>query len=109
MIDATGLRNGDLAMFVGYGRHDEFNVDAQVESFLYFAKCRGLAVGVAFEPEGHHDTSTAQRLWPAMVEWLGPRLAPFAPATAEVPLPSAEQPAEEHPPVEQAPVDTNSP
>ena len=108
LIDATGLRNGDLAMFVGYGRHDEFNVDAQVESFLYFAKCRGLAVGVAYEPEGHHDTATAQRLWPAMVEWLGPRLAPFAPAKAEVAPPLEEHAVDEHPAVESAPVENES-
>jgi S-formylglutathione hydrolase FrmB len=88
LIDATGLRNGELAMFVGYGGHDEFNVDAQVSSFLYLAKCRGLGVGVAYEPYGHHDTPTAERMWPAMIEWLGPRLAPYAPvldAGAEAP------------------------
>ncbi|HWY88410.1 MAG TPA: alpha/beta hydrolase-fold protein [Gemmataceae bacterium] len=79
LIDATHLQNGDLAMFVGYGGKDEFNIDAQVESFLYLAKCRGIGVGVAYEPYGHHDTTTAIRQWPDMVDWLAPRLAPYAP------------------------------
>ncbi len=59
LIDATRLRNGELAMFVGYGGKDQFNIDAQVESFLYLAKCRGISVGVAYEPHGVHDTATA--------------------------------------------------
>jgi S-formylglutathione hydrolase FrmB len=79
LIDATGLHNGELAMFVGYAGKDEFNIDAQVASFLYLAKCRGLGVGVAYEPQGHHDTPTVLRMWPAMIEWLAPRLAPYAP------------------------------
>jgi len=79
LMQATNLQNGDLAMFVGYGGKDEFNIDAQVESFLYSAKCRGISIGVAYEPEGRHDTATAMRMWPAMVEWLGPRLVPYAP------------------------------
>src|SRR5262249_20104641 len=35
LVDRTGLKNGDLAMYVGYGGKDEFNLAAQVESFLY--------------------------------------------------------------------------
>ncbi len=73
----TNLQNGELAMFVGYGGKDQFNIDAQVESFLYMAKCRGIAVGVAYEPYGRHDTGTAIRMWPQMVEWLGPRWRHF--------------------------------
>lgn len=79
LMDKTHLRNGDLAMFVAYGGKDEFNIDAQVESFLYLAKCRGICVGVAYEPNGTHDMPTAIRMRPAMLEWLGPRLAPYAP------------------------------
>jgi S-formylglutathione hydrolase FrmB len=80
LIDATRLRNGELAMFVGYGGKDELNIAAQVESFLYMARCRGISVAVAYEPDGRHDTATASRLWPSMIEWLAPRLAPYAPA-----------------------------
>jgi S-formylglutathione hydrolase FrmB len=79
LIDRTRLRNGDLEMFVGYGAHDEFNIDAQVESFLYLAKHRGLGVQVAYDPNGHHDAHTAMKLLPHMMQWLAPRLAPYSP------------------------------
>ena len=75
----TGLRNGELSMFVGYAGRDEFNIDAQVESFLYWAKFKGLGVAVAFEPDGHHDGVTAMRMMPALVRWLAPQLEPYAP------------------------------
>jgi S-formylglutathione hydrolase FrmB len=79
----TGLRNGELSMFVGYGGRDEFNVDAQVESFLYWAKFKGLGVAVAFEPDGHHDYHTAMRFMPSLIRWLGPQLAPYAPGRCD--------------------------
>jgi S-formylglutathione hydrolase FrmB len=79
MIDRFGLQNGDLEMYVAYGGHDEFNIDAQVESFLYLAKCRGLCVGVGYDPKGRHNAATALRLIPGIIDWLGPRLAPYAP------------------------------
>jgi hypothetical protein len=79
LIDALKIRNGDLAMYVGYGGKDEFNIDAQVESFLYLCKLRGISVGVGYEPHGRHDMATALRLWPGLVEWLGTRLQPYTP------------------------------
>jgi S-formylglutathione hydrolase FrmB len=79
MIDRLGLQDGVLEMFVGYGGRDEFNLDAQVESFLYRAKQRGLGVSVAYDPQGRHNPSTAKKLFPAMVDWLAPRLVPYSP------------------------------
>ena len=79
LVLKTGLKNGELSMFVGYGGRDEFNIDAQVDSFLYLAKFRGLGVAVAFEPDGHHDGLTALKMMPAMFRWLRPQLEPFAP------------------------------
>lgn len=79
MIDAYRLRPGELEMYVAYGGQDQFNIDAQVESFLYFAKWRGLEVGVGYDKKGRHDLATARRLAPGMFEWLAPRLAPYSP------------------------------
>jgi hypothetical protein len=79
MLDAYDVTEGELAMFVGYGGKDEFNLDAQIESFLYRARQRGLTVSVAYDPRGHHNTRTAQGLAPCLVNWLGPRLAPYSP------------------------------
>src|ERR1043166_1241062 len=83
LISRTGLKNGDLSMFVGYAGRDEYNIDAQVESFLYYCKFRGLGVAVAFEPDGRHDGVTALKFVPAVVRWLRPQIAPYAPAQCE--------------------------
>ncbi len=83
LVLKTGLRNGDLSMFVGFGGRDEYNIDAQVESFLYYAKFKGLGVAVAFEPDGRHDGITAMKLLPSAIRWLAPQIAPFAPGRCE--------------------------
>jgi S-formylglutathione hydrolase FrmB len=79
MIDRLCLHEGELSMYVGYGGKDQFNLDAQVESFLYRARERGLTVAVGYEPHGKHDAPTARKLLPGMLDWLAPQLAPFAP------------------------------
>jgi S-formylglutathione hydrolase FrmB len=81
------LRNGDLSMFVGYAGRDEFNVDAQVESFLYWAKSRQISIAVAFEPDGHHDFHTALKMLPSALHWLAPQLIPYAPPCLPPPQP----------------------
>jgi S-formylglutathione hydrolase FrmB len=84
LIDRCKVRNGELEMYIAYAGRDEFNIDAQVESFLYLCKFRGIGVGVGYAPLGRHDGQTAYQLWPGIVEWLAPRLAPYSPATAQV-------------------------
>jgi pimeloyl-ACP methyl ester carboxylesterase len=77
LIDTFGLREGELAMYVAYAGRDQFNLDAQVESFLYRARERGLTVQVGYEPRGRHDRRTAKKLIPGILDWLAPLLAPF--------------------------------
>src|SRR5260370_4540008 len=79
LIDKTRLRDGELAMYVAYAGKDDYNIDAQVESFLYLAKYRGLSSGVGQAPNGRHDATTAQQLMPGIIKWLGPVLAPYSP------------------------------
>jgi S-formylglutathione hydrolase FrmB len=79
LLDSYHLKPGELEMYVCYGKYDEFNLAAQIESFLYAARQRGLEVGVGYDPEGRHDLATAVKLLPGLVDWLGPRLAPFQP------------------------------
>jgi S-formylglutathione hydrolase FrmB len=83
MIDQLNLRPGELSMYVGYGGKDQFNIAAQVESFLYRAGERGLCVAVEYDPRGKHDYRTARKLFPGVVEWLGPLLAPYSPPFAD--------------------------
>jgi S-formylglutathione hydrolase FrmB len=77
MIDRLNLQEGELAMFIGYGRFDQFNIDAQVESFLYRAKERGLTVDTAYDPWGRHDVRTAMKLFPDAINWLAEQLAAY--------------------------------
>ncbi len=79
MIDRLKLRPGQLDMFVAYGGKDEFNIDAQIESFLYRAKRRGLRPRVVYDPEGRHDVESARNYIPDALRWLDQKLKPYAP------------------------------
>jgi hypothetical protein len=92
MLIRYNVQPGDLQMYVGYGGRDQFNIDAQVESFLYMARYRGLEVGVGYDPRGGHTLATASRLFDGIVDWLGPRIAQFSPENQDVEEP-AENPA----------------
>lgn len=71
------IKNGEFAMFIAYGGKDEFNMDAQVESFLYVAKQRGIDITVAYDPKGRHDAATAKSFLPAIRAFLVPQMEPF--------------------------------
>lgn len=79
MLDRFDLQPGELSMYIGYGGKDEFNIDAQVESFLVVARGRGIFPVVEYIPEGRHDRETGKQLTPGMVDWLNQHLAPYAP------------------------------
>jgi S-formylglutathione hydrolase FrmB len=91
MLDLYDVQPGQTALYVAYGGKDEFNIDAQVESFLYVAHQRGLQVGVGYEPNGKHNRPTAEKLLPGMIAWLAEQLAPYAPAACLDWVPSRER------------------
>jgi hypothetical protein len=82
MLDAYDVRPGELGMLVAYGGRDQFNLDAQVESFVYRARQRSLEVAVEYAPCGGHNLRLAEKFFPATIDWLGPRLAPYGPVAA---------------------------
>ena len=79
MLEAYDVKPGDLNMFIGYGGRDEFNIDAQVESFLYFAKQRGIEPYVVFDPKGRHRSETGIKMMPEFGAWITPLVKPYAP------------------------------
>jgi S-formylglutathione hydrolase FrmB len=79
MLESRNVKPGELEMFAGYGQKDEFNFDAQTESFAAIARTRGLAIQTVMVPNGKHDKETAAKMLPSFVEWLKPKLAPYAP------------------------------
>lgn len=78
MLATRNVKPGELEMFAGYAQRDEFNFDAQTESFAYLAKARGLTVNTVAVP-GRHDKETAMQMLPAFVEFLRPRIDAYAP------------------------------
>jgi hypothetical protein len=79
LLDICNVKPGDVEMYVAYAGKDEFNLDAQAESFLFRAQQKGIPVGVGYEPNGRHNMKTALKLLPGMLDWLHERLAPYSP------------------------------
>jgi hypothetical protein len=77
MLERLDVQPGQYDFFIAYGGLDQFNIDAQVESFLYVARSRGIDVGVAYAPLGHHSNRLALRLFPQMIEWLAGVMEPY--------------------------------
>jgi Putative esterase len=74
ILDRSDLKDGELDMLIGYGGCDEFNIDAQVDSFIYLAKCRGIAIATEFDPCGRHDIASGLKMLPNLLAWLAPRV-----------------------------------
>ena len=74
MLDSRRLQPGELQIYVGYGKKDEFNIDAQVESFLHQARTRGIEVTAYVNPNGRHNTETGLTFYPTMSKWLTERV-----------------------------------
>jgi len=79
LLMQSSLRGRDLAMYIAYAGRDEFNLDAQAESFIYVARQRELDLTVDFHPNGRHNRQTALRMLPGVVQWLSQRLRPYTP------------------------------
>lgn len=79
MLFTYDVKPEDLSMFIGYGGKDEFNIDAQVESFLFFARKRGIEPFVVFDPKGRHRTETGIKMLPMFAAWLTPQIKSYAP------------------------------
>jgi S-formylglutathione hydrolase FrmB len=79
MLDTYDVRDGEFNLYIAYSGRDQFNLDAQVESFLYRARQRGIGIDVDYWPDGHHDEATVLRMAPRAFDWLGDRLRPYAP------------------------------
>ena len=80
LLDELDIKNGQYDLYVAYGRQDEYNVDAQVESFLYRARQRGIEVWVRYNPNGHHSSPFVNECMPEVFEALGLRLRELASA-----------------------------
>ena len=71
LLSSTGLRPGDLAIYVNYPGRDNYNFDAQDQSFAWLARQRGIAVELTADPVGRHNLSYIERAEPPAYAWLG--------------------------------------
>ena len=80
LLYSTNIQPGELAIYVSYPGRDNFNFDAQAESFHWLATQRGVEVTLVRDPNGTHRLSYFRdNMCPALV-WLGQHLLPPAPA-----------------------------
>lgn len=88
MLTTLAIKPEEFHLFVGYGKKDEFNLDAQVESFLDEAARHGIKPDVIVLPNGRHNKKTAFAMLPAMSRWMTEKLAPFSEACPVVVQPA---------------------
>jgi S-formylglutathione hydrolase FrmB len=79
MLYTYDVKPGELSMFIGVGDRDEFNLAAQVDSFEFFARQKGLDPYVIHDRRGRHDTETGVRMFPYFEAWLTPQIKDYAP------------------------------
>jgi S-formylglutathione hydrolase FrmB len=79
MLAAYDVKPDEFAMFIGYGTKDEFNLAAQVESFLEVAAARGIRPDVVVIPDGRHNVKTALAMFPDFSRWVSGQLAAYVP------------------------------
>jgi S-formylglutathione hydrolase FrmB len=79
LLFSTDLQPGQLAIYVNYPGRDNFNFDAQAESFQWLAAQRGIEVALVRDPNRSHTLAYFRNnMCPAFV-WLGRHLLAPAP------------------------------
>jgi hypothetical protein len=65
---------GELEIYIRYPKKDNFNFDAQIESFEWLAQSKGIKVAMQCDQEGRHVVSYFQDAMPSVWRWLAERL-----------------------------------
>ena len=79
LLSTADIGPGRPSMFVSYGGRDNWNFDAQSESFLWLAKQRGFPVDSSRDDRGRHALPYFRRGEDAALRWLAGHLAPPVP------------------------------
>jgi S-formylglutathione hydrolase FrmB len=79
LLSSTDLRPGELAIYVNYPGRDNYNFDAQDESFAWLAARRGVAVDLTQIPKACHNLSYIESAELPAYQWLGRHMLPPAP------------------------------
>ena len=76
LLFSTRLQPGELALYVNYPGRDNYNFDAQDQSFAWLAAQRGIAVELAEIPCGRHNLPYIERAQLPAYVWLGRHILP---------------------------------
>ena len=88
LIWSTNLQPGELAIYVNYPGRDNFNFDAQAQSFQWIAAQKGIEVTLVCDPGATHGLSYFRNnIGPAYC-WLGQHLLPPAQYASPAPAPA---------------------
>jgi poly(3-hydroxybutyrate) depolymerase len=71
VLSTTDLRPGELAIYIHYPARDNYNFEAQDQSFAWLAARRGVAVELAEFPWAQHNLCYIKRAEPPAFLWLG--------------------------------------
>jgi poly(3-hydroxybutyrate) depolymerase len=78
LLFSTNLRPGELQMYVNYPACDNYNFDAQDQSFAWLAARRGIVVELTQVPRGRHNLAYIEGAEPPAYLWLGHHILPPA-------------------------------
>jgi hypothetical protein len=79
LLASTSLRPGELTMYVAYPGRDNYNFDAQDQSFAWLAARQGIAVTLVRDPKGRHNLPYFEEAEHPAFEWLGRQILPPTP------------------------------
>jgi hypothetical protein len=75
-ISRTGLGPDQLAIYVNYPGRDNYNFDAQDESFAWLASLQGVSLTLECDPCARHSLAYFTRNHPRAYRWLAGHLLP---------------------------------
>jgi hypothetical protein len=78
LLSSTGLRPDEMSIYVNYPGNDNFNFDAQDESFIWLASLQGVCVTVHREACGRHNRAYFRENHLPALRWLGCHILPPA-------------------------------
>ena len=79
LLFSTDLQPGALDIYINYGGRDNWNFDAQNESFAWLAASRGIVVRCERDANGTHSLRYFRHNLPLAFRWLGSHLLPPSP------------------------------
>jgi hypothetical protein len=91
LLALEDLQPGELDIFLAWGGKDNFNFDAQSESFVWLARQRGIEPTIVYSPKERHSSEYCTWAQKRAFDWLAPRVPGPVPAATESPLPSSAQ------------------